>query len=185
MLWLVAGLLAVTSARAEISLFGGAPPPPAEEQLAGMPARMLRIESPDKVQTFTDNTVLRHLLNWDDRAQLLRVVMVFSNASAQSQGSSRVEEQFTFRVPGISLDAATGVFSVRGPRGNPVPVAKRVRGGGGLSTQNAIEPTVGTRIFASIVDGQVKITVTADPASSAVTDRSPMHWVIDGPTGVN
>lgn len=150
-----------------------------------MPARMLRIESPDKVQTFTDCIILRHLFGWEERAQTLRVVMVFSNSNTQGQGSSRVEEQFTFRVPGISLDPESGVFSVRGPRGNAVPVAKRVRGGGGLRTQNAIEPTTGTRIFVSIVEGLVKVTLTADPAGSAVTDRSPTHWVIDGLVGVN
>jgi hypothetical protein len=170
-----------STVRAEINLFGGAPPPPAAEQLAAQPARLVRIESPDNAQTFTDSTTVRHLLRWDARAQALRVVMVFANSGSQGQGSNRVEEQFTFRLPGVSLDPETGVFTVRGPRGLAVPVAKRVRGGGGFSTQNAVEPTVGARVFVSIVEGLVKVTVTADPAGSAVTDRQPTHWVIDSP----
>ena len=165
--------------RAQLSMFNGAPPPPAAEQLAAEPARMLRITSPDTAQTFTDSTTTRHLLRWDERAQALRVVMVFVNTASQGNGTNRVEEQFTFRVPGVSLDPATGVFSVRGPRGNAIPVAKRIRGGGGLRTQNAVEPTVGTRIFVSIVEGQVKVTLTADPAGSSATDRASTHWVID------
>ena len=172
-----------TTVRADFNLFGGAPPPPAAEQLAEVPVRMLKIVSPDKAQTFTDSTTTRHLLSWDERTQALRVVMVFVNSNVQGQGTSRVEEQFTFRVPGVSLDAASGVFSVRGPRGNAIPVARRIRGGGGIRTQNAVEPTVGTRIFVSIVEGEVKVTLTADPAGAAVTDRSPTHWVIDGLVG--
>lgn len=173
-----------TTARADLNLFGGAPPPPAAEQLAEVPARMLKIASPDKAQTFTDGTTTRHLLNWDERGQALRVFLVFVGySSTQGNGNNRVEEQFGFRVPGITFDAASGVFSARGPSGKAIPVARRVRGGGGLRTQNAIEPTVGTRIFVSIVEGEVKVTLTADPASAAVTDRSPTHWVIDGAVG--
>ena len=182
-----AGLLLLAggggSARAEINLFGGLAPPPAAEQLAALPAQMLRVESPDKAQTFTDSTTLRHLLSWDARGQVLRVVMVFTNSNTQGQGSNRVEEQFTFRLPGVSLDPATGLFTARGPRGLTVPVARRVRGGGGFSTQNAVEPTAGSRVFVSIVEGLVKVTLAADPAGSAVTDRSPTHWVIDNPVG--
>jgi hypothetical protein len=145
---------------------------------------LLQVLSPDTAQTFAGGVTVRYLLNWDRRTQELRALVAFTNSPYQDPDTPRREEQFGFRFPGVTLDPATGVFSVRDPAGNSVPVAVRVRGGGGLfSRQNAVEPTAGVSIYVSKISGRVAVRLTAKPTAPATADKS-NHWVIDGQVGL-
>ncbi len=144
----------------------------------------LQLISPDTAQTFAGGVTIRYLLNWDSRAQVLRAMLTFSNSPYQDTNTQRKEEQFGFRIPGVTLDANSGVFFARDPAGNNVPVAVQVRGGGGfLSRRNPIEPTVGSTIYVSKPGGRVSVRLIAKPAAPATTDKA-NHWVIDGQVGV-
>ena len=147
------------------------------------PSGLLQVLSPDTAQTFAGGVTVRYLLNWDRRAQVLRALVAFSNSPYVNPDTQRQEEQFGFRFPGVALDPATGVFSVRDPAGNNVPVAVQVRGGGLFSRRNAIEPSSGVTVYVSKIGGRVAVRLTAKPAAPAVADKA-NHWVIDGQVGL-
>ena len=148
------------------------------------PTGLLQVLSPDTAQTYAGGVTTRYVLNWDRREQVLRAFVQFTNSPYQDTQTSRREEQFGFRFPGVSLDESTGVFSVRDPQGGrPIPVAVRVRGGGLLSRSNAIEPTAGTTIYVSKISGRVAVRLTAKPTAPPTADKA-NHWVIDGQVGV-
>ena len=157
--------------------------PATEAQMSVTPRGLLQIVSPDTAQTFAGGVTTRFLLEWDRRAQVLRAFITFTNSPYQNDSTSRREEQFLFRLPGVALDPATGVFSARDPQGHNVPIAVRVRRGGLFSTSNAVEPTAGTTIYVSKISGRVKVSLTANPSAAAVADKA-QHWVIDGQVGI-
>lgn len=157
--------------------------PAAAAQMSVTPSGLLQIVSPDAAQTYAGGVTTRFALEWDRRAQILRAFVTFTNSPFVNDSTPRREEQFTFRLPGVVLDPATGIFSARDPRGRSVPVAVRVRGGGLFRTANAVEPTVGTTIYVSKVLGRVKVSLTANPTAPATTDKA-QHWVIDGQVGL-
>lgn len=145
---------------------------------------LLQVLSPDTAQTFAGGVTTRYLLNWDNRGQALRALVTFTNSPYQDTQMSRREEQFSFRFPGVTLDPATGVFSVRDPAGNPIPIAVKMRRRGGFfSRSNAIEPTVGATIYVSKISGRVSVRLTAKPTAPPAADKA-NHWVIDGQVGL-
>lgn len=141
------------------------------------PRPAAEIVSPDTAETWVDGHTIRYVLLWDRRREELLAQVTFDNFPHVDWQHPRREETYSFRFPGVTRDAATGVFYA--PGGVPVAARQRV----GLATGD-IRPTPGTTIYVAKPDGQVHVALTATPGSPAVADARGGRWCIDGVVGV-
>ncbi len=138
----------------------------------------VEIISPDRAETWVNGHTIRYVLLWDRRREALLAQITFDNFHEVDWQHPRREETFSFYLPGVARDAATGVF-VTADGGVPVAATQR----GGLGTGD-IRPTPGTTIYVTKPDGQVRVTLTATPGSPAVADPRGGRWQIEGVVGV-
>lgn len=153
---------------------------PARGADPGVRRRGTRVEivSPDRAETWVNGHTIRHVLLWDRRREALLVQLTFDNFHEVDWQNPRREETFSFYLPGVVRDAATGTFFTAG---GEVPVAATQRGG--LRAGN-IRPTAGTTIYVTKPEGQVHVVLTATAGSPAVADSLDGHWRIEGIVGV-
>ena len=137
----------------------------------------MEIVSPDRAETWVDGSTIRYVLLWDRRREELLAQITFDNFHEVDWQHPRKEETFSFYLPGVGRDAATGVFATA----DGVPVAAYQRGG--LAAGN-IRPTPGTTLHVTKPNGQVHVALTATPGSPAIADSRGGHWQIEGIVGV-
>lgn len=99
-------------------LFALSGPLGAQTQEDGPP---ISITSPDTGTTYAYGTIKTHTLYWDKNQKMLiaRVTFIDENQSTSNQNDDTHE----FRLPGISLDEAKGIFTATSAKGEVIPVA--------------------------------------------------------------
>ena len=153
---------------------GPAPGEPAARRRRGLRVEIVR---PARAETWVDGHTIRYVLLWDRRREALLAQVTFDNFHEVDWQHPRQEETFSFYLPGVGRDAATGVFATA----DGVPVAAYQRGG---HSAGDIRPTPGTTLFVTKPGGQVHVVLTATPGSPAVADSRGGHWRIEGVVGV-
>jgi hypothetical protein len=86
---------------------------------------LISIASPDTATTFAFGTIKRRALIWSESTRTLSAEVTFED-----------EQQYTlqpnydthrFRLPGVTLDKAHGIFYATSPKGEVIPVARRTK----------------------------------------------------------
>ena len=80
----------------------------------------ISITSPDVAKTYVYGRVKYHSLYWNKQMGLLIARVTFTD----SDDSSTSEDEHEFKLPGVTLDAKTGVFSATSEKGETIPVAE-------------------------------------------------------------
>ena len=81
----------------------------------------ISITSPDSGTTFAYASVKDHALVWNKNNGTLTARVTFTDA-AQSSGQPNDDTHY-FRLPGVSFDAAKGIFYAVSSKGEVIPVA--------------------------------------------------------------
>jgi hypothetical protein len=94
--------------------------------LQALPAQMdagplISITSPDAAATFVYGSIKEHSLVWNKKEKVLVAHVTF--VDTQDNSGSANEDTHEFRLPGITLDEAKGIFFARSAKGELVPVA--------------------------------------------------------------
>jgi hypothetical protein len=83
---------------------------------------LISITSPDAAATFVYGSIKEHSLIWNKKEQVLIAHVTFIDS--QDNSGSANEDTHEFRLPGITLDEAKGIFFARTTKGELVPVAQ-------------------------------------------------------------
>ncbi len=81
----------------------------------------ISITSPDTATTFAFGTVKSHSLIWDKKSRMLLAEVTFTDAELNFGQSN--DDTHQFRLPGVTLDAAKGIFFASSAKGESIPVA--------------------------------------------------------------
>jgi len=128
------------------------------------------LRSPETARTYADNSsVLWHQLRWLPASHQLVATVTFSNINYVSRIEPRHDETFNFPLPGVKFSEKTGVFSVTGPQGRSIPVARLHSDLIGHSVE--LLPTA--RILISNHSGRAAVRLLADQPFSDDSNR----WV--------
>jgi hypothetical protein len=84
---------------------------------------IISITSPDTATTFAYGTIKNRALIWSDSTQTLSAEITFVDVDPTSTQSN--DDTHRFRLPGVTLDKALGVFYATSPKGEVIPVAHR------------------------------------------------------------
>jgi hypothetical protein len=82
----------------------------------------ISITSPDAGTTYAYGRIKDHSLFWDNKNKFLIARIVFTNADFDDVPAQ--DDQLDFRLPGVSFDAAKGLFYAVSARGESIPVAR-------------------------------------------------------------
>jgi hypothetical protein len=84
---------------------------------------VISIASPDSATTFVFGTIKNRALIWSESAQTLSAEITFIDEQQSSNQPN--DDMHRFRLPGIMLDKAHGIFYATSPKGEVIPVAQR------------------------------------------------------------
>jgi hypothetical protein len=84
---------------------------------------VISIASPDTATTFVYGTIKSRALIWSDSKQTLSAEITF--VDEQQTTNQPNDDTHRFRLPGIALDKAHGVFYATSPKGEVSPIARR------------------------------------------------------------
>jgi hypothetical protein len=84
---------------------------------------VISIASPDTATTFAFGTIKSRALIWNDSTQTLSAEVTF--VDEQQSALQPSDDTHRFRIPGITLDKAHGIFYAKSASGEVVPVARR------------------------------------------------------------
>jgi hypothetical protein len=84
---------------------------------------VISIASPDTATTFAFGTISKRALVWSESAQTLFAEITFVDVDPSNNQSN--DDTHRFRLPGITLDKAHGVFYATSPKGEVIPIARR------------------------------------------------------------
>ena len=82
----------------------------------------ISITSPDAGTTFALGTIKSRSLYWNKSGHVLVVRVIFTDA--ESNNGQANEDLHEFRLPGVSLDEAKGIFTAMTAKGEVIPVAQ-------------------------------------------------------------
>ena len=89
----------------------------AQNESQGDDGPPISITSPDTGTTYAYGTIKAHSLIWDKGRKLLIARVTFTDDNTPA------DDVHEFRIPGITLDEAKGVFSATTAKGDVIPVA--------------------------------------------------------------
>jgi hypothetical protein len=84
---------------------------------------LISIASPDTATTFAFGTIKSRALIWDDKAQMLLAEVTFQDEQQYTLQPN--DDTHRFRLPGVTLDKAHGIFYATSPKGEAIPVARK------------------------------------------------------------
>jgi hypothetical protein len=84
---------------------------------------LISIASPDTATTFAFGTISKRALIWSESTQTLFAEVTFVDVDPNSSQSN--DDTHRFRLPGITLDKAHGIFYATSPKGEVIPIAQR------------------------------------------------------------
>jgi hypothetical protein len=82
----------------------------------------ISISSPDVATTFAFGSIKNRSLFWSKTRQVLIARVTFTDDQQDSGGP--VDDSHDFRLPGVTLDPAKGIFYATSPKGLVIPVAR-------------------------------------------------------------
>jgi hypothetical protein len=82
----------------------------------------IAITSPDTGTTYVYGAIKHHALIWNPSQKMLIAQVTFSDVN-QDLGAAN-DDTHEFRLPGISLDEAKGIFTARTAKGEIIPIAR-------------------------------------------------------------
>src|SRR5262249_9143497 len=82
----------------------------------------ISITSPDTGSTYAYGTLKQRSLFWSRRDKMLIARVVFNNEGI-TDGSTPQYDTLEFRLPGVTLDEAKGIFSATTAKGEVIPIA--------------------------------------------------------------
>ena len=130
-------------------------------------AGAISITSPDHAQTFTYGEIIWHQL-YQRRNGELAARITFSNLPYVGDDTSRTDEPFDFRFPGVHVDSTRGIFLAKTRRGDLIPVARTRQ----FLMYDWIDLSPGAKIYLLKDRGRITATLTA-------TDfpRAGIRWI--------
>ena len=84
---------------------------------------LISIVSPDTATTFAFGSIKNRALIWSDSTQTLSAEITF--IEEQQYTLQPDDDTHRFRLPGITLDKAHGIFYATSPKGEVIPVARK------------------------------------------------------------
>jgi hypothetical protein len=134
---------------------------------------LISIVSPDTAATYVYGSIKDQGLIWNNKEQLLIIHVTFINGQDGS-GYAR-EDIHDFRIPGVTLDEAKGIFFARSAKGEIVPVA-RIRK---TLFIKSIETLPNSAVHIQMSRGNVSVTLNAvspdDPGLHGGTNAAPAN----------
>ncbi len=125
----------------------------------------ISITSPDPASTFVYGSIKDHSLIWNKKDKVLIAHVTFLDTEENS-GSAN-EDSHEFRLPGVTLDEAKGIFYATSPKGEVIPVAHFKK----TLFIKSIEVTPNARVRIQRIKGEVAVILEAlrpdDPALKA------------------
>jgi hypothetical protein len=82
----------------------------------------ISITSPDTGTTYALGEMKSHTLLWNPATRTLIARVVFTDVVTDSQTPE--DDTHEFRLPGVTLDPAKGIFFARSAKGEVIPIAK-------------------------------------------------------------
>ena len=82
----------------------------------------ISITSPDTASTYAYGTIKNHALVWNKAAKVLIARVTFIDA--QQDNSQAIDDTHDFRLPGVTFNPTTGIFSATTAKGEIIPVAR-------------------------------------------------------------
>ncbi len=82
----------------------------------------ISITSPDEASTYVFAVLKNHSLVWSAKSHELIARLIF--AEVDQEGGSANDDAHDFRLPGVNLDPAKGLFFATSPKGEIIPVAR-------------------------------------------------------------
>ena len=79
------------------------------------------VQSPDTGTTYVYGSIKNHSLTWDKKEKMLIAHVSF--VDLQDSGGTGNEDSHDFRLPGVKLDEAKGIFYACTSKGEAIPVA--------------------------------------------------------------
>jgi len=95
---------------------------PAQDESVPDDAPPISITSPDTGNTFVYGIIKTHALVWNKSQKMLIARVTFAEEDAT--GGSAADDTHEFRLPGVTLDEAKGVFFATSEKGEAIPVAR-------------------------------------------------------------
>jgi len=86
---------------------------------------VISIASPDTATTFAFGSISKRALVWSESTQSLFAEVTFVDVDPSNSQSN--DDTHRFRLPGITLDKAHGIFYATSPKGEVIPVARRTK----------------------------------------------------------
>jgi hypothetical protein len=128
----------------------------------------IAITSPDKATTFAFGTIKSHTLIWNKAVLIARITFTDEDAAM----TPSTEDMHEFRLPGITFDAAKGIFYAQSAKGEMIPVAHIKK----TLFINSIETLPNARVRVIHPKGNVTVVLEAvspdDPALHAPPGKS-------------
>ena len=84
---------------------------------------VISIASPDTATTYALGSIKHHGLIWNDATQTLSAEVTF--VDVDRTGPQDTDDTHRFRIPGITLNKAQGIFYATSPGGEAIPIARR------------------------------------------------------------
>jgi hypothetical protein len=81
----------------------------------------ISITSPDAGTTFAYGTIKNHALVWNKNEKMLIAMVTFTDAELTE--TTPQDDTHEFRLPGVTLDEAKGIFFATTAKGEVIPVA--------------------------------------------------------------
>ncbi len=121
-------------------------------------ADTVQILSPDVQQSFAYGSVTSTYLEWDADQKTLTAVVNYSNTPYTQNPNNIDSDELTFKIPDVTYDPASGLYSVKNPKGVSIAIAKR-----NPTTQltRQVMPLPSTRIVLDNMGGTFMLFVNA------------------------
>jgi hypothetical protein len=139
---------------------------------------LISIPSPDTATTFVFGSIKSRALVWNDKTQTLVAEVTFQDE--QQDNLQANDDTHRFRLPGVTLDQAHGIFYATSPKGEVIPVARRRKTL--FLTTIQVLPNAVIRIFHE--HGNVEVTLEAIRPSDVEKEKKAQSGQ-DNPDGTH
>jgi hypothetical protein len=141
---------------------------------------VISIVSPDVASTFAFGTMTKRALIWSESTQTLLAEVTFEDEQQSTNQAN--EDTHRFRLPGVTLDKAHGIFYATSSKGEVIPVARKKK----ALFFSTIEVLPNAIVRVSHPRGQVMVTLEAiRPSDLARIKKEQASSNPDNPDGTH
>ncbi|MDK3162337.1 hypothetical protein QPK87_38190 [Kamptonema cortianum] len=128
--------------------------------------------SPDVQQSYAYGSATSSWLQWDESSQTMTAIINYSNTPYVQNPNNIQTDELTFKIPGVTFDSATGLYSIPGKGGAKIPFARR---NPTSQLTRRVLPLDSTRIVLDNMGGTFMLYVNACDQGEFNNDGAP--WV--------